>query len=206
MNSQHTVTSLGALESLYGQPSKRATLKVNDSLDEHSQAFIKASPFVVLATCNLTMNTDCSPRGDKAGFVHALDSKTLLLPDRRGNKRTDSLKNIIVNPSVSLLFFVPNVHETFRVNGTAIVSVDPALLSRFVVQEKAPITVLVITVQEAYVHCSRALHRSELWNPELHAAAAIPSVGTMLAAHTRGDVEAKDYDMYVKENTLKTLY
>jgi len=205
LEDHHTVTSLEALETLYGQPSKRADLKVNDFLDKHSRAFIKVSTFVVLATCNREMHTDCSPRGDEAGFVHVLDGKTLLLPDRKGNNRTDSLKNIVVNPSVSLLFFVPNVYETFRVNGTAVISVDPVLLSRCVVQEKAPTTVL--TVQEAYIHCSRALHRSNLWNPEVHTAAKnVPSIGTMLEAHTGGEVRAKSYDAYAKENVSETLY
>ncbi|MBA3694473.1 MAG: pyridoxamine 5'-phosphate oxidase family protein [Acidobacteria bacterium] len=195
------------LEKLYGEPNELSVLKVNDFLDENSRAFIEAAPFAVLATSDRKGNLDCSPRGDRAGFVRVADEKTLLLPDRRGNNRTDSLKNIIENPQVALLFFVPNVAETFRVNGTAQISVAPDLLEQFAVEGKTPKTILIICVREAFVHCSRALVRSDLWHPEKHFSAGnVPTMGTILAAHMKGKMDANEYDRELPEGVRKTLY
>jgi len=204
---QYILRSLEELEELYGEPHERSVLKVNDFLDENSRAFIEAAPFAILATSNGASNLDCSPRGDRAGFVRAVDEKTLLLPDRRGNNRTDSLKNIIENPQIALLFFVPNVSETFRVNGTAQISVAPDLLKQFAVEGKPPKTVLIVTVREAFVHCSRSLVRSRLWSSEKHFTAAnVPSMGTILAAHTGGKINAEEYDAQLKDVIPQTLY
>lgn len=207
-NDSRLIRSADELEKLYGEPHERSVLKVRDSLDEHSRAFLEAAPFAVLATSDAAGNLDCSPRGDFAGFVRVADEKTLLLPDRRGNNRTDSLKNIIENPQVALLFFVPNVAETFRVNGTAQISAAPDLLEQFAVEGKLPKTVLIVRVREAFVHCSRALVRSELWKPEKHFAAAanVPTMGTILAAHTGGTINAEQYDEELKEIIPQTLY
>ena len=206
-NDLHTITTLDQLAQLYDPPSERAVRKQIDRLDEHSRAFIAASPFLLLATCGPTTGADCSPRGDRPGFVQIPDDKTLLVPDRRGNNRTDSLRNIVQNPAVGLLFLVPGVTEAFRVNGRARISADPALLDRFAVDDKPPRTVLVVTVDEAFMHCSRALLRADLWNPARHVArATLPSAGTMLAAHTRGAVDAAEYDTFNAETLAKTLY
>jgi PPOX class probable FMN-dependent enzyme len=135
------------------------------------------------------------------------DDRTLLIPDRRGNNRLDTLQNILRNPAVGLLFLVPGVPETFRVNGEAVISRDPALLERFAVDEKLPRTVLVVTVKEAYVHCSRALVRADLWNPAKFAApGSVPSFGTMMAAHTCGFVDGKALDEENKVRVPLTLY
>lgn len=202
----HTIASLDALHGLYDAPSERVLLKQIDRLDEHCRAFIAASPFLILATCG-SFGADGSPRGDRPGFVEVQDDTTLLLPDRRGNNRIDSLRNIVENPAVGLIFLVPGVHETFRVNGRAQISTDPALLARFAVDGKAPKTVLVITVQEAFIQCARALVRSDLWNPARHVRRdELPSIGTILAAHTGGKVDAAAYDAEAAATVGRTLY
>jgi PPOX class probable FMN-dependent enzyme len=195
-----TVTSLDQLEQLYDAPSERVRLKQIDHLDEHCRAFL------LLATSGAA-GADCSPRGDRPGFVIVEDDKTLLVPDRRGNNRIDSLRNIVENPSVGLLFLVPGIHETFRINGRARISVDPALLARFAVDDKPSKTVLIVTVLEAFIQCARALVRSDLWNPALHVRRAdLPSLGTILAAHTGGKVDAASYDEEAAITLPRTLY
>lgn len=201
----HLVRDEQELSELYGPPLERSVRKQLDHLDEHSRAFIAASPFLVIGTRGDI--ADNSPRGDVPGFVHVVDDRTLLIPDRRGNNRLDTLRNILRNPSVGLLFLVPGVNESFRVNGEAAISRDPALLERFAVDGKLPRTVLVVTVKEAYVHCSRALLRAGLWNPSKFATAgSVPSFGTMMAAHTCGFVDAKTVDEDAKVRMPLTLY
>jgi PPOX class probable FMN-dependent enzyme len=207
MDDPHAVASVDELARLYGGPSEGAVLKQLDRLDGHARAFIAASPFVLLATCGRSSGADCSPRGDPPGFVRVVDDRTLLLPDRRGNNRIDSLRNIVENPAVGLLFLVPGVNETFRVNGRGTLSADPALRDRFAVGGKAPTTVLVVAVEEAFMQCARALVRSELWDPTRRVARAdLPSAGTMLAAHTRGKVDAAAYDAANAKAVRETLY
>jgi PPOX class probable FMN-dependent enzyme len=204
-----TVRSAEVLESLYGPVAERSLLKQRDRLDEHAQAFIAASPFVLLATRG-EAGADCSPRGDAPGFVRVADEKTLLLPDRRGNNRIDSLRNVVHDPAVALLFLVPGVSETFRINGRARISADPALLESFAVDGKLPTTVLVVTVDEVFVQCSRALVRSELWNPARHVPrSALPSMGAILAACTAAapdPVNASEYDEELAARVAASLY
>ena len=179
--------------------------KQMDRLDELSRAFLAASPLMILAT--MGVQSDNSPRGDRPGFVQVADDRTLLIPDRRGNNRIDSLRNIVANPRVGLLFLIPGISETFRVNGEAVISRDPALLGRFGVDGKLPRTVIVVTVLEAYIHCARALVRADLWNPARFAApASVPSFGTMMAAHTGGFVDAAKLDEENKTRVPATLY
>ncbi|HZY68689.1 MAG TPA: MSMEG_1061 family FMN-dependent PPOX-type flavoprotein, partial [Devosia sp.] len=147
------------------------------------------------------------PRGDPAGFVEIEDEKTILLADRRGNNRIDSLRNIIGNPQVGLLFLVPGIGETLRVNGRAAISVDPALLARFRLKDKLPRSVLRITVDTVFFQCSRALIRSELWNPERHLLrSALPSTGEMLAAVTDQRIDAQTYDRELPPRLKASLY
>lgn len=207
IDDEHMIASVEALAQLYDPPSERVLQKQIDHLDGICRAFIAASPFLLLATCGKNGAMDCSPRGDRPGFVEVADDKTLLIPDRRGNNRIDSLRNIVENPAVGLLFLVPGVNETFRVNGRARISTDPALLAHFAVADKAPKAVLVVTVAEVFVQCARALLRSELWNPEKHIRRAdLPSIGTILAAHTGGKVDAAAYDANVAPKTAQALY
>jgi PPOX class probable FMN-dependent enzyme len=204
---QYILRSADELEKLYGEPHERSILKVRDFLDEHSRAFLEAATFAVLATSDRAGNLDCSPRGDFAGFVRVLDEKTLLLPDRRGNNHTDSLKNILENPQIALLFFVPNINQTFRVGGTAQISAAPDLLAEFAVEGRQPKTVLIISVREAFVHCSRALVRAGLWQPEKHSISPnVPTMGEMLAAHTGGKMNAEEYDRELPDRVRETLY
>ena len=201
----HVIRNAEDLAELYGPPLERSVRKQLDHLDEHCRAFIAASPFLVIGTHGGF--ADNSPRGDLPGFVQVVDDHTLLIPDRRGNNRLDTLRNILRNPSVGLLFLVPGIHESFRVNGEALISRDPALIERFAVDGKTPRTVLVVKVKEAYIHCSRAMVRAGLWSPEKFAApGSVPSFGTMMAAHTCGFVDATAVDEEAKVRVPLTLY
>ncbi|HLI12780.1 MAG TPA: pyridoxamine 5'-phosphate oxidase family protein [Alphaproteobacteria bacterium] len=180
MDAQHLITDAAALEHLYGAPSEASLVKEVDYLHPHYVAMIKAAPFAVLATSG-PGGLDASPRGDAPGFITVADEKTLLIPDRRGNNRIDSLRNILADPRVALLLLIPGVGETLRINGRAEISIDPELLQRFAVDGKPPRSVLVIHVKTVFFQCSRAILRSELWNPARQIArAALPSTGTIL--------------------------
>jgi PPOX class probable FMN-dependent enzyme len=193
------------LAAFYPPALERSVRKQMDHLDEHCRAFIAASPMVIVGT--QSGMADNSPRGDVAGFVKVADDHTLLIPDRRGNNRLDSLRNLVKNPAVGLLFLIPGVNESFRVNGEAVISRDPALTEQFVMQGQAPRTVIVVKVKEAYIQCSRALVRSDLWNPAKHPApASLPSMGTVMAKHTCGFVDAQAFDEEAKVRVPKTLY
>ena len=201
------VDSLAALEALYPEtPTAASLVKVSDRVTEHYRALIAASPFVVLATVG-PEGLDCSPRGDRPGFVRVADERTLLLPDRRGNNRIDSLRNIVANPQVALLFLVPGIGETLRINGRAEISVEPALIERFTHAGKPPRSVLVIHVERVFFQCSRAVLRAELWNPERHVPrASLPSTGQMLAAVTKDRIDAQTYDRELPPRLATTLY
>lgn len=204
---RHIVSDPSELGKIYDAPLERSVRKQLDRLDEHCRAFIAASPLMILGTQSPHGIADNSPRGDMPGFVKVADDQTLLIPDRRGNNRLDSLHNIVVNPAVGLLFLVPGVNETLRVNGDAAISFDPELTASFAVQGKLPRTVLIVHVREAYLHCSRALVRADLWNPQKFAApGAVPSFGTALEAHTKGFVNGKALDEENKTRVPLTLY
>jgi hypothetical protein len=206
MDDAHWVTSADELAELYDPPTERAIHKQIDRLDEHCRAFIAASPLVLLSTFG-PAGADCSPRGDPPGSVRVADDHTLLIPDRRGNNRLDSVRNILANPAVGLLFLVPGVGETLRVNGDARISRDPALRERFRERGKDPATVVVVHVREAFIQCSKALVRSRLWDAAQQVPRArLPSLGTVLAAHTGGRVDAARYDREMEDTVRKTLY
>jgi hypothetical protein len=182
------------LEAIYGRPVEAATVKEVNWITPHYRAYIEASPYAALATSG-PEGLDCSPRGDRPGFVRVHDEKTLMLPDRRGNNRIDSLRNILRDPKVALLFMIPGVGNTLRVNGRAHLSVAPNLLESFAVEEKAPRSVTVIEVDAVYFQCARALVRSELWNPARHVdPKSLPSAGQILAALSGERVGGETYD------------
>jgi hypothetical protein len=200
------VTTLEELAELYGTPNEASTVKEVDRVTPHYRAFIDASPFAVLATSG-PEGLDCSPRGDVPGFVRVHDQRTLMVPDRRGNNRVDSLRNIVRDPRAALLFLVPGNGNTLRVNGRAHVTTDAALLASFAVEGSAPRSVIVIAVDAVYFQCARAIVRSDLWNPERHVEpASLPSAGEILAALSADRVGGEDYDRDWPQRAQRTLW
>lgn len=201
-----TLSTLPELEALYGAPAEASLAKEVDHVTPEYRAFIDASPFVSLATAG-PEGLDCSPRGDLPGFVRVHDERTLMLPDRRGNNRIDSLRNIVRDPRVALLFLVPGSGNTLRINGRATISVDPALLASFAVDGKAPRSVMVMAVETVYFQCARAIMRAELWNPGRHVApGALPTPGKILAALTAGRVGGEAYDRAWPERAKQSMW
>jgi len=175
------VTSRQELRAIFGEPSERAVLKCRSSLDEHSRAFIAASPFVLLATSNAAGQCDVSPKGDAPGFVLVRDDTHLVVPDRPGNNRTDGMTNILENPHIGMIFLVPGRGDTLRVNGRAFVVRDTLILARCEVQGKRPKVAIGVEVEEAYLHCPKAFRRASLWAPEKWAdPQLLPSFAQML--------------------------
>jgi PPOX class probable FMN-dependent enzyme len=186
--SQYQINSEDELSAIMGEPVHELVLiKSSDSLSEPMKKYIGLSPFVCLATHGQDGSGDVSPRGDAPGFVHVLDDKTLVIPDRPGNKRLDSIVNIINQPNVALLFMIPGVLETLRVNGSGIVSNDPELMERFEVNGKLPSLVIVVTVEEALGHCSKAFRRSKLWDPDYLPKTRAPGLAEMMSGHLQLD-------------------
>ena len=187
-----TITDAAGLRAHFGAPSERAVRKQLDRLDAHCRAFIAISPFLVLASADGAGGVDASPRGDAPGFVKIIDDHTLLLPDRPGNKRIDSFQNIVAHPGVGLIFFVPGIDETVRVNGTARIIADADLLADVAAQGKVPATGLLITVREAYYHCAKALIRSKLWDASTRIdRTSFPSLGQILVDQLGGTTVAE---------------
>jgi len=202
----HQITTLDQLDSLYGEPVPAALIKEIDYISEHYQAFIDKAPFVVMATVG-PEGLDCSPRGDPPGFVRVRDPKTVLIPDRRGNNRIDSLRNIVRDPRISLLFMIPGIGNTLRINGYAEISTDPELLASFSFNGKLPRTVLVVTVVRVYTQCPKALVRSRLWSPEAQVARSeLPSAGEMLEHLSRGRIDGVEYDRAYPQRMNETIY
>ena len=200
------VTSSDGLAALYKQPMEQIATKDLDHVNATGRAFIAASPFLVLATGN-RQGLDCSPKGDRPGFVEVADNgRTLFIPDRPGNNRTDGLKNILEDPRIALIFFVPGANETYRVSGRVRISTDADLKRRFAVNGKEPATVMIVTVEQAFQHCSKALMRSNLWKagsggrPQ-----GVPTLGEFAAARRPGE-DSVALDEELKELFPKELY
>lgn len=206
LNASQRVCDLETLEALYGSPIGASIRKEVDFIHPLYRKLIEAAPFAVLATSGPD-GLDATPRGDPAGFVHVHDEKTLLLPDRRGNNRIDSLRNIIHDPRVALLFLIPGVGETLRINGRAAIHTDPALLERFAIEGKTPLTVLQIKVEAVFFQCSRAILRSRLWDPASHVdRSALPSAGAILEALSNAEIDGRKYDGDLPERLKTTMY
>ncbi len=177
-----TITTIEELEALYHPVNPTAVLKELDHVNAHYARFIEAAPFVVISTVG-PEGVDCSPRGDPAGFVRVADPKTLLIPDRRGNNRVDSLRNIVRDPRIALLFMLPGIGNTMRVNGRAVIDTDKALCESFAMRGNPPLSVIRVTVEAAYPQCPKALVRSRLWDPAARVPReSLPSVGEMMMA------------------------
>lgn len=202
----HAVTDSAALETLYDKPYGPAIIKETDRITAHYRALIEAAPFVAVATSGPD-GLDCSPRGDAPGFVRVHDDNTLLIPDRRGNNRIDSLRNLIADPRISLLFLIPGVGECMRVNGRAIITTDPALRESFAVNGKMPATVIVVTVERAYFQCTKAIVRAKLWDPARHVDRnSLPSTGQIVSALSGGKIDAEAHDRAAPQRVKETLY
>ena len=201
--SQHVVETLEQLQTLYGPVAEASIRKEVDHVHRLYRTLIEASPFAVLATVGPD-GVDASPRGDPAGFVIVQDDKTLLMPDRPGNNRIDSLRNIVNDPRVALLFLIPGHGETLRVNGTASISIEPELLDRCAMSGKRPRCVLIVHVRTVFFQCARAIRRARLWDAP--AARDVPSAGTILEALTGGGIEAGPYDEQLPLRQRATLY
>lgn len=200
------IATIDQLEAIYGQPNEASTVKVADRITPQYRMLIDKSPFAALATCG-PEGLDCSPRGDLPGFVRVYDETTLMLPDRRGNNRVESLRNIVRDPRIALLFLIPGSGGTLRVNGRARVSADADLLASFKVDGKAPRTVIVMTVDEIYFQCARAIVRSDLWNPDRRVdPQSLPTAGQILAEMSENRVGGEDYDRAWPERARQTMW
>lgn len=186
------IETMDSLRAIYGAPKGRSVAKQLDRLDRHCRSFIALSPFLVIATQGADGFGDATPRGDHPGFVSVADDTTLIIPDRPGNNRIDSLSNIVERPGIGLLFLIPGVDETLRVNGTAVIDDDLALRSAHTAEGQMPATVLVVTVREAYLQCAKALMRSKLWAEASRVPRdRLPTMGEMLRDHTRSSEPAE---------------
>lgn len=203
---EHNITTIEELYSVYKQPAERAVQKEIPKLDQHCRNFIALSPFLVLSTDGSDGTADASPRGDAPGFVTVLDDNTLAIPDRPGNNRLDSLLNILRNPAVGMIFLVPGINETLRINGTATISLDPELMEAHAVDGKLPRSVLLVKVTSAYMHCAKALIRSKLWDPETKVERSVfPTLGQVLADQIAG-MDAEQSDAYLEVAYKENLY
>jgi uncharacterized protein len=202
----HRITTIEGLEALYDKPAGAAVVKEIDYISAGYRALIEAAPFVVVATSG-PEGLDCSPKGDAPGFVRILDDKTLAIPDRRGNNRTDSFHNIVRDPRVALLFLIPGVGETLRVNGRAVISTDPELTASFAVNGNVPRCVLIVSIESIYFHCSKAMVRAQLWNPARQVdRKSLPSTGTIIAELTQGRLGGEPFDRALPERVKAELY
>ncbi|WP_292895974.1 pyridoxamine 5'-phosphate oxidase family protein [Nitratireductor sp.] len=202
----HSITSIDALEALYGTPGQASLVKVTDRVIPEYATLIEASPFVALATIG-PEGIDCSPRGDKPGFVRIHDEQTLMMPDRRGNNRMDSLRNIVRDERVAFLFLIPGTGTTLRVNGRARLSADPNLCASFAVDKAAPRSVIVLSVDEVYFQCARAIVRSDLWNSEKYVDPKdLPTPGQILQVTSRAEIDGASYDREWSGRARKTMW
>lgn len=198
--------SVQSLRQHYGEPSETAQRKQIDRLDEHCRTLIAAAPFVVIGTANARGEQDVSPRGDPPGFVKVLDDRHLLIPDRPGNRRVDSLSNLLENPGIGLLFMIPGMNETLRINGRGRIVTDPEVLTDLAVQGKPAVSAILVEVETAYMHCGKALIRSKLWLQESQVdRRSLPSLGRILADQVQG-LNASEQEERLEEAYRTRLY
>ena len=204
--SEHLVTTMEQLESLYGERLPTSIVKEIDHINDSYRKLIEAAPFVAIATSG-PEGLDCSPKGDPAGFVHILDDKTLAIPDRPGNNRIDGFRNIMRDPRIALLFLIPGVGETLRVNGCASISIDPDLMASFAINGKLPRSVLIVHIESIFFHCSKAVVRSKLWDEKSKIdRKSLPSTGTIIAEVSAGKLGGEAYDRDAPEKIKAQLY
>ena len=200
------IRTLEELEAIYGRPNLASTVKEIDYVSDHYRAYIEASPFVALATSG-PEGLDCSPRGDAGACVRVADRRTLILPDRRGNNRIDSLRNIVRDPRCALMFLIPGSANCLRVNGRAEVRTNPDLLQSFAVDGQAPRSAIVVATEAVYFQCARAIIRAGLWDPARRVGdGALPTPGEILDALSRGDVDGPTYDRDWPERARRSMW
>lgn len=201
------IDTIEGLRAVIGEASQLVIDKVQPEIDEMSAAWIEASPFVLIGTADADGNMDVSPKGDPAGFVKVLNSKTLLIPDRPGNRRVDTLGNLIQNPQIGLIFLVPGKEETLRVNGRAQIVRDAALREQFAVKGKAPALLIAVHTDEVFFHCAKCVIRSGLWSTtDTPASDALPTLGEVLVRQMKIDADPKAVDEDLKQSYAQTLY
>jgi hypothetical protein len=206
MMSDHLITTMQQLEALYGAKNPNSIIKELDRISAGYRKLIEAAPFVAVATSG-PEGLDCSPKGDAAGFVRILDDKTLAIPDRPGNNRLDGFRNILRDPRIALLFLIPGVGETLRVNGRAEISIEPTLMQSFAVNGKLPRCVLIVHIETVYFHCSKAIVRSRLWDEAAKIdRKSLPSTGAILAELSQGKAGGEQYDREAPEKIKAQLY
>jgi uncharacterized protein len=204
--SDHLVTTVEQLEALYGERTPTSIVKEIDHVGDGYRKLIEASPFVAVATSG-PEGLDCSPKGDPAGFVRNLDDKTLAIPDRPGNNRIDGFRNIVRDPRIALLFLIPGVGETLRVNGRASISVEPALMQSFAVNGKLPRCVLIVHIESIFFHCAKAIMRSKLWDEGTKVdRKSLPSTGAIIAELSQGELGGETYDREMPARNKEMLY
>ena len=202
----YRITTQEQLDALYGVPAEAAVAKEIDYISDHYKAFIDKAPFVVVATVG-PEGLDCSPRGDPPGFVRVRDSKTVLIPDRRGNNRIDTLRNLVRDPRISLLFMIPGIGNTLRINGRAEISAEPELCQSFAMRGNAPRTVLVVTAERVYFQCPKALMRARVWRADAQIdRSELPSTGEILEALSKGSIDGAAYDAAYPRRLEETIY
>jgi uncharacterized protein len=200
------IEDLAEVREIYGEPNERAVKKQLPRLEKHSRAFIALSPFLVIASTDPDGRVDASPKGDAPGFVQVLDNQTLLIPDRVGNNRIDTISNLLECPGVGLIFFVPGLRETLRVNGRARITTDTALLEACAVNGKLPRSGILVVADEVYFHCGKALIRSDLWNPKKQIKPSdFPSLGRIITDQI-GEGDAEAAERYTEESYRTRLY
>ena len=206
LSPKSTVSTIEELEAIYGEPLPQSLVKEIDYISDHYRSLIEKSPFMVLANV-AEEGLDCSPRGDPAGFVRVVDEKRVMIPNRHGNNRIDTLRYIVRDPRVSLLFLVPGVGETLRINGRAEISIDPKLCASFDMNGKTPRSVIIITADRVYFQCQKALARSRLWEPEAQVERKeLPTAGKILQSLSRDEFDGEAYDRNYPEHLKKTIY
>ena len=211
INPAFLIDTEAELTALFPQTHALAILKCMPQLDKHARDFIARAPFLCIGTQSAQGTADVSPRGDPCGFVKVLDDKTLLIPDRPGNNRLDTLKNIVANPAVGLLFMVPGFDDTLRINGTAKLSTDPDLCALMTVQDRVPRLAIVVTVDEVFLHCAKAFRRSKLWDPaQLQNRRDMPSLVNIILDQTTGAPdraeEMQKIDADLEEDYKRSMY
>ena len=203
---EHLVTTMEQLDALYGEKNPNSIAKEIDYINDGYRKLIEAAPFVAIATCG-PEGLDCSPKGDPKGFVRILDDKTLAIPDRPGNNRLDGFRNILRDSRIALLFLIPGVGETMRVNGRASISIEPELMQSFAINGKLPRSVLVVHIESIYFHCSKAIVRSKLWDAATQIdRQSLPSTGTIIAELSKGKLGGDAYDREAPERIKAQLY